>query len=384
MKNIKILRALGGVDNDLIERASQKNTIKRILFLPWLKWAAPAAACLVIAVAIAAPKLFRQPTTNLDTAGGEIGSGGKAPSAISVADGYNPDSLGRIFGLPTSSYTWDEGEGVAADRLATNELRFLMREFGSSDPNVKTVFAIVSVVSVEHFNERRPYGTSEGQIAVCSVDFDFFGDDINPPVNTPIKVKQYLYGGCTNDEQTNLLRIGGAYVLPLFNWQNENFWTICDDLDSLFEVDDKGLIQSHSRHGQLNKYDGQPLAALWDDIAYLYANPILHSRLAENVTLYGYEIAVDNNRIALYSASSGWYGWDGSDKDGFSAQIGADGRIAIATSGFNVFRPVEGMTLPELANEIIKIKRFLGLDGFEPFVYEMPSEKEPIDALEDV
>ena len=57
MSNTKILRAIGGIDDELVERASQKRIAKRGAFPIWLKWAAPVAACLVIAVMIATPLL---------------------------------------------------------------------------------------------------------------------------------------------------------------------------------------------------------------------------------------------------------------------------------------------------------------------------------------
>jgi hypothetical protein len=158
--------------------------------------------------------------------------------------------------------------------MLTNELRYLMREFDSHDPDVKAAFAIVKVESAEHFKHNNEW-RGEGQIADCGVLFDVLGDGIT----MPLKIKQYLYGGCVGDEQTNLLRVGGVYILPLINWQDEDFWTVYGDLECLFEVDDKGLIQSHSRHEHLNKYDGQELALLWGDIEKLYANPLLRSRL---------------------------------------------------------------------------------------------------------
>ena len=57
MSNAKILRAIGGIDDEFVERASQKKIGKRGAFPIWLKWAAPVAACLVIAVMVAMPLL---------------------------------------------------------------------------------------------------------------------------------------------------------------------------------------------------------------------------------------------------------------------------------------------------------------------------------------
>lgn len=364
MKNTKILRAIGGVDDELIERAAPKDRTAHRRKAPWLKWAIPAAACFIIVV-IALPFVFRNPASE------------HPQDEYAVDDSLLAATLDGIFGLPTSNHTWDEGGGMAADRMITNELRYLMRDFGGRDPDIKAAFAIVKVVSVEWFTETRRYDSSEGQIAECGVLFDVLGDGIIQP----LRIKQYLYGGCTSNEETNLLRVGGVYVLPLTNWRNEDYWTIYDDLDSLFEVDDKGLIQSHSKHEQLNKYDGQELAVLWNDIEYLYLNPILHSRFAEEIS-WGSGIAVDGNRIALHNPDSGWYGWDAGDAGRFDAMIGADGKIVIDINApgyndFNIFRPVEGMTLDEAQSEVDKIKRFVGLLSGEAPEPDNPSTGTP-------
>ena len=57
MNNTKILRAIGGINDELIERAGQRKEVKRTSFTPQLKWAAPLAACLIIAVMVALPLL---------------------------------------------------------------------------------------------------------------------------------------------------------------------------------------------------------------------------------------------------------------------------------------------------------------------------------------
>jgi hypothetical protein len=304
---------------------------------------------------------------------------GKTPSVItdeSEANDYNDYSaaaLDRIFGLPTSNYTWDEGPFMQADRMLTSELRHLMRDFDSTYPDVKAAFAIVRVSSVERFGIDRAAETmerySESQIATCSVEYDFYGDEISPETaNTIVKVKQYLYGGCTGEEETNLLRVGGVYVLPLMNWQNEDFWTVYGDLDCLFEVDDRGLIQSHSLHKGFQKYDGQGLAVLWADIGYLYMNPLLRSRLAEYITdsYYWYSLAAQGNKIALHYVQYDengqleyeWYGWEAGDAERFSAELDAEGRVVIATDGFNIFRPVEGLTVAEVEDALARMKEY--------------------------
>jgi len=455
VKDTRILRAIGNIDDDLIERAAKTKTVKRVSFAPWLKWAVPAAACLIIAAVVAIPYFINNPgiasigrdivadnsdpapadrgviadnpdlaansggiaVGNADPAtgsggivvGGEAGSGGGAsagggaggggttgelPGGAYVDSELMPATLESIHGLPTSSYTWDMGGGVELDRMDTSELRYLMRAFDDRyDPDVKAAFAIVQVEKAERFTEKYEAGDGqiavprEGQIANCGVLFDVLGDGID----MPLKIKQYLYGGCASDEETNLLRVGGVYVLPLTNWQNEDYWIIFDDLDSLFEVDDKGLIQSHSRHQKLNKYDGRELAYLWKDIGYLYMNPILRSTFAEFIS-QGNDIAVDGTRITLhfltyYDGEFGkekheWYGWEDSDAERFSAEIGTDGRIAIATHGFNVFSPVEGMTMEEMYSEIERIKRFVGLPTEAPAAIPASEPTEVMEATD--
>ena len=82
MSNMKILHAIGGIDDEFIERASQKNTVKRRAIPLWLKWAAPVAACLVVAVMVAIPILNNGDDFDL-----------KLSSGVSVRHIDNPPSI---------------------------------------------------------------------------------------------------------------------------------------------------------------------------------------------------------------------------------------------------------------------------------------------------
>ncbi|MCL2627711.1 MAG: hypothetical protein FWD44_03300 [Oscillospiraceae bacterium] len=55
------------------------------------------------------------------------------------------------------------------------------------------------------------------------------------------------------------LREGGVYILPL--WKQGSSWYTTDS-DVLFEVDDEGLIFSHTWLSGFNKYDGKPASQL--------------------------------------------------------------------------------------------------------------------------
>ena len=351
-----VFRAIGDICDDLIERAEPKDKVARPRSSVWLKWLAPAAACLMVAIAVIVAIPILIPLQNdLPNPIEEI-SGEQPETSSGAQDGNElmPARLDAIFGLPTSNYTWDEGNGAMSDRMLMSELRHLMREFGRYDPvyksqyAVKAAFAVVKAESVERFSD----DWGEGQIADCGVLYDVLGDGIV----MPLKIKQHLYGGCVGEEETNLLRVGGVYVLPLINAQDEDTWYIYGDLDVLFEVDDRGLIHSHSDFEQLNKYDGVKLDDLWKDIVFLYDNPLLLSWLAEYIS-QGFEIENAAHTLALVHPD---LGWNEEDAEGFTAKIGGDGRIAIATDGFNVFRPVEGMTWEEARQAIDTIRQYVG------------------------
>jgi len=64
MNNSKIIRAIGGVDDDLIERAATKISVAQKNNIAWLKWAIPVAACLILTVSIIIP-LFNK-NENID------------------------------------------------------------------------------------------------------------------------------------------------------------------------------------------------------------------------------------------------------------------------------------------------------------------------------
>ena len=70
MSDTKILRAIGGIDDAFVERASQKKMNKGGAFPLWLKWAVPVAACLLIAVMVAMPLLNKSGAFDLTLSSG--------------------------------------------------------------------------------------------------------------------------------------------------------------------------------------------------------------------------------------------------------------------------------------------------------------------------
>jgi len=68
-----------------------------------------------------------------------------------------------------------------------------------------------------------------------------------------LSLTQILYG--ERDQVNNLLRGGGVYLLGLSYFDDE--WGIHADRDVQFEIDDQGLIWSHSEYEGFNRFDGQ-------------------------------------------------------------------------------------------------------------------------------
>jgi hypothetical protein len=358
VKNETILRAIGGIDDELIERAADV-TLTRVKRAAWVKRAA-IAACFVIAVTAALPSILKNPTpVRPGSAITPPDATGEAPTPNGAVEYPRPESVGDVTGLPSGDYTWDEGVGVSSDRILMSELRLLMREFSSDDRGVSAAFAIVRPISAESFTDARAGQlANEGQIAECEVLFSI-GDE----VGKSLRVKQYLYGGCTGEEQTNLLRVGGAYVLPLVTEQYEDVWWVYGDLDVLFEVDENGRVHSHARADTLKKYDGESVTKLWEDIEYLENNPLLRSHLAENIA-YGMEVQFDGDTAKLIYPPTGW---NPEDTQGFSAEFDKEGKLNTANrkneANFNVFEIVEGMTKEEVVAALQEIKAFLAVDG---------------------
>jgi hypothetical protein len=264
-------------------------------------------------------------------------------------------TMDSITGLPAGDYTWDEGSGIETDRLVTFELRYLMRIFSRDDlQDIDAVFAVVRVDGVT--------ATKDGQIAACSLPSDefMFGDDLEEIYS----VEQQLYGGCTNEEETNLLRVGGVYVLPLVRSEGAETWRIYGDLDVLFEVDDKGLLHSHSLFPALNKYDGAETAYLYKDAVYLYKHPVLVSRFAEYIS-QGYSIERAGATIAMTASN---VAWNEEDAPNFTAHVGENDAITPADGPHNVFAPVAGMTVDEMNAAIADIKEYV-LEGKHQYGY---------------
>ena len=159
----------------------------------------------------------------------------------------------EIKGLPVKNFKMSEIEQLtSADRIVFfNFIDFFKYEVDS--------FAIVKVSNIKLVPAED--SSREKQISTVNVLETVWGDNIPDTID----ITQYLSGGCTGDEVTNLMRQGGVYLLPLIE-NNSNYYLISGDLDVLFEIDDEGLIWSHSDFDDFNRFDGGEFKIVTDEI----------------------------------------------------------------------------------------------------------------------
>ncbi|MDF2542479.1 MAG: hypothetical protein K0S47_2197 [Herbinix sp.] len=162
------------------------------------------------------------------------------------------DMSKEIRGLPVNNFKLSEIEQLyAADRIVFLDfIDFFKYEVDS--------YAIIKVGDAQVLPSTEY--SSDTQIATVKVLETVWGDEL-PDTTT---ITQYLYGGCTGDEVTNLMREGGVYLLPLIV-DKDNFY-IMGDLDVLFEIDKEGHIWSHSDFENFNRFDGGDYKSVTDEI----------------------------------------------------------------------------------------------------------------------
>ena len=175
----------------------------------------------------------------------------------------------EITGLPVKRALLSDmpGDGVMADRALMSSLQdFFDYELHS--------FVLARVTETQ--------AKKETQQATLEILEWAYNQPVGAQEPVMITLTQYLRGGCMLEEQTNLLRPGGVYLLPLVRHEGEYY--LMGDLDVLFEIDEQGNIYSHSSFADFAAYDGRP----WDDLmeavqAIVRENPLLpeYSRFAK-------------------------------------------------------------------------------------------------------
>lgn len=157
-----------------------------------------------------------------------------------------------IRGLTVKNFNMDDIEtNAVTDRIGFAKFIDFFQYSADS-------FVLVKVTDTKSARGDEPF--PEKQISTIKVLENVWGDNISGR----IELTQSLYGGCVGDEVTNLLRKGGVYLLPLRIYNGTYY--INGDFDVQFEIDDKGLIWSHSNFTDFNRFDGSEYKTVIDEI----------------------------------------------------------------------------------------------------------------------
>ena len=269
--NEKILHAIGGINDDIIARANtDKLPAKKMRIIPkWRVLVPAAAACLVIAVAVMAlPLLSTTPAENTPT----------LPNQSNAGTDYVPE----FAGLPVDNFCLnEEGDSNVNVKLsqawcATSLIEF----FINSDPKlVPQMFVFVRVAETEQFEKTITqkietdehteyyddyYDMQTSTLQVLSVIRNNRTDI--PETITVCQSNYRNYSNVLGKAPAKFLREDAVYLLPISS--NDEYtdrlgeWVIWGDTEVLFEVDDNGLIWSHSGFPGFNKFDGMPATQL--------------------------------------------------------------------------------------------------------------------------
>jgi len=186
------------------------------------------------------------------------------PALLKNTDADIPYNLGStsIIGLPVENFSLADLHRPDGE----TQKRFLysrMSDFYSFDA---PSFAFVRVIRTEQQTDPSVFLSQEKQISTLQILSSVWSKSELPKI---ISVTQSKFGGCCEGEKTNLLREGGVYLLPLVYLDEGDKWFVAGDVDVLFEVDEKGLIWSHSQQEGFNCFDGQSANAAADAIIVL-------------------------------------------------------------------------------------------------------------------
>jgi hypothetical protein len=263
-----------------------------------------AVVCVIAAALIIVPGLFEK---NIIPDSGPVQS--------IIKSGANIPAISSLRGLETSNFTYDSGSDGEADSMidtsggyaAINGMFYFF-----NNPDLDSSIAVIHVISTKGLGpDSDSIFNSPRQSSVAEVLYS-----VGDPIPEKISIMQDLAGGCTGSELSNLVRADGIYVLELNRninpeYKVDEYYIPTGDLEGLFEVDNKGLIQSHSNSPELEKYDGKSLETLWGDIMYLYERPWLRSLLVIEMKLgvdYNYTTIARGTPIDVNKSYQGEFG----------------------------------------------------------------------------
>ena len=193
------------------------------------------------------------------------------PAGIVMPGPVSPGEPGALdlslTGLPVDNFNLaglHNNTGVLMDRILLAKLSDF---FSLRGPDM---FAFVRVTGTTVWRDTNFPVFSKGQSSALQVLEVLWHREGETPV--ALNARQSLFGGCCAGENTNLLREGGVYLLPLAYWAEEDSWHVYGDWDVLFELDDRGRVWSHSSFEGFSRFDGQDASVLAEAVTLLTAD----------------------------------------------------------------------------------------------------------------
>jgi len=221
-----------------------------------------ACAAVLILCVLTLPGIFSRPDTGVP---------GQELSSTPEYDLSNTS----IKGLPVDNYTLT-GSGNSGMEMSFAVLHDRISAFfASNTPD----FVFVRVLQTEQWINKELFGMVM-QTSTVQILSTVWSKEELPEV---LPVIQHSYISADNNriftipENTNLLREGGVYLLPIEYWDHDKSWYVQGDMFVLFEVDDNGLIWSHSQFEGINRFDGQPAGVVADAFTVIASDPNIYA-----------------------------------------------------------------------------------------------------------
>ena len=160
-----------------------------------------------------------------------------------------------VKGLPTDDFIITDTTGTDKRMSYTNFNSFCYID--TIPPNRKSSIVMVKVVDVFDYSGNFFQGSILKESKV-----EIIANIRGKKLEGCIKTIQFGYGDL--ETNSNILRKGGVYILPLskremgsYEDEEGSYYDIKGDFDVLFEVDDKGFIHSHSQYKDFQRYNNR-------------------------------------------------------------------------------------------------------------------------------
>jgi hypothetical protein len=256
--------------NQLLDKAKTPCPKKKFLLIP-------AAACLILALSL----------TIILTYFPDIVTDPAIPA--------NPIDPGEFRGLPTQDFkVSDIMDDSFISRMGfLSMLNFFDIDWGLEDWSFVECVAVVQVTGIESLF------TSHNEKYAEIADLKILQHIHGKPVSNNIRIKQHLNWW---EGQPQLLRVGGVYIIPLGMSTSGTYYN-SGIYDVLFEIDNRGLIYSHSHIGDFNRFDGRPYTELINVLKRMEQN-INNPRVFSD---FGRRISSSSNLIEVIITSESTY-----------------------------------------------------------------------------